>query len=137
MVTLNIKGSALGELTDPAKIVIIKILANKTGLKVAYADAIAGDMNGKFILQNADDNKIATAVDAAKEYKLSVFIKDNGDFDLDKTEGKILDPLAIVKKAADKPTPTPVDNGGTGGCSAGFAGIVLLALLPFVKREDK
>ena len=50
-----------------------------------------------------------------------LYIADNGAYDLDEDEGKIIDPTAVVKYAA----PARAASGGGGGCSAGVGAAAL------------
>ena len=60
-------------------------------------------------------------------YRVTIFVKDNGAFDMDKTEGSALIAPAILQSK----------DTSSGGCNAGFAGLLLLAaahLLYFRKK---
>ena len=137
-ITLMVKGEDFG-VTDPAKARIVKILAPETGKALTYATEVAGDMDGKFQIVNADGTQTST-IDANSMYKLYIYIRDDGAYDLNKAPGTVADPLVIVKNSVAEADPKPApdtDNGGTGGCNTGLAGIALLALIPLVTRRKK
>lgn len=66
-------------------------------------------------------------------YKVTLYIKDGGSFDLDTTAGQVTDPAVIVGTTA---APTPTKN-SSNGCNAGFAALVLLAIVPVIYRKKK
>ena len=61
-------------------------------------------------------------------YRVTRFVKDNGAFDMDKTEGSALIAPAILQSK----------DTSSGGCNAGFAGTALIfaiALLPIAQKR--
>ncbi len=61
-------------------------------------------------------------------YRVTIFVKDNGAFDMDKTEGSALIAPAILQSK----------DTSSGGCNAGFAGTALIfaiALLPIAQKR--
>ena len=75
-----------------------------------------------------------TTFDSDTNYILTLFIKDNGEYDIDGAEGKIADPTVIYATAAPQRPST-----GSSGCNAGFgiAALALLALLPMAARRGR
>ena len=81
--------------------------------------------DGSFEIYCADWSEFGGTFSAAQDYIVVLYIADNGAYDLDKDEGKIIDPTAVVKYAA----PARASSGGSGGgCSAGFGAAALFAL---------
>lgn len=93
-----------------------------------------------FAIQLEGETKFLAAADAIaadKNYKLLLFVKDNGDFDLCKDDkGKVVDPAAIAKT-----TEKAASTGGSSssGCNAGVAALALLgvALVPSLYRKKR
>lgn len=118
----------------PEEVELLKIKGKTTTLAFEYSDKAEDFLKDGYFTIQTTDNKIAdrAAAFTADKYKVTMFIKDNGEYDLDPTAESILDPAAIVK-ASETPTPS---GGSSGGCSAGFAALALLALIPLaVKRK--
>ena len=68
-------------------------------------------------------------------YQINVYDKDGKVTEIDATQLKgNLYSVAVIEEA--KPTPTP-SGGSSGGCSAGFAGLALLAFAPLALRSRK
>ena len=140
MATLLVTGKDL--FAKEAKDVrIFKILSSAEGTVFSYASAISGEMDGHFAIQDMNDNFVNGAIDSSKTYKLCLFIKKGGKFDTSTSAGSITDPAAIYKKApVDQSGTTPsggdAGSGSGGGCNAGFAGMLLLGLVPaFIFRK--
>ena len=113
---------------------MLKIKGKSSTVSFKYSDKAEDFLkDGYLTIQTSGDNKIAdkAAAFTADVYKVTMFIKDNGDYDLDPTAGSILDPSAIVKASESG------SGGSSGGCSAGFAAIALLAIVPVVVRRKK
>ena len=92
--------------------------------------------DGTFMLLEAFGTPAKSVINANTTYQLVMFIKDNGEYDLDKTEKVVLDPAALVK-TSETPSPTPSGSGGGGGCNAGFGILALLCATPLFCRERK
>ncbi len=105
----------------PQEVRLVKTRPDGTGSFFAYAAASADYKDGHFTLQRMDDSVMAAeeAIEADKSYKLVVYVKDGGDYDVDSTERSVVDPLAVVKTSKKS-------SGGSGGCSAGFGALALL-----------
>ena len=137
-IALMLMGEDLGAKNGSvvADINLVKVFANGTGAKFGYA-AVASEYGDKmFTLKNLDGKSLASTdkVNPDEVYTLVVFVADNGDFDLDDTLGNVVDPIAIATNKA-KPAPTP--HSSSSGCNAGFAGLLLLAAVPFIYRRKR
>ena len=110
-------------------ITLIKILRDGTGAKFGYTAEPAGYADQSFTLKNAEGNNLAFTdkIDPTATYTLILFVKDNGEFDYDKTMGSVIDPVAMAMNEAKAPKPS---GGSSSGCSAGVGILALLALLP-------
>lgn len=112
---------------------LVKIKDKTTALDFAYAEKAADFADGKFTIQKKSDNSIM-AKDAKltdNTYIVTLFIRDNGNFDLDPAVGTVADPSSIVK------TETQNDDSGSSGCNGGFAAFALLAFVPVIMRRKK
>ena len=140
-VSLPFKGSEL-KATTAGAVRILKILGSANGKFFTFQSDASKAADGEFALQSGSSAYLASgdAIDASKNYTLVLFIKDNGDFDLNSTKGTIVDPAAIVETTTAS---TPDDGGSTGshssggGCNAGFAGLLLLVAAPMIWRRKK
>ena len=129
--TWTVKGSdLLAETFD--KIDIRKIISSTQTLQFTYAAMPEEYADGFFTVLDKSGEVATGAVDSTAEYQVMLFIEDNGDYDLNKTTGEVTDPAVIVK-TEDKPAP----GGSSGGCSAGFAALALLALAPMAVRKRR
>ena len=120
----------------PAEVRLIKVKGKTSSINFTYSDQTTDfTKDGYFTIQTSD-NKIA-AKDAkiveTESYKVTMFIEDNKDYDLDPTDARILDPAAIVKEAGSSPS----SGGGSSGCSAGLGIFALLALVPIILRNKQ
>ncbi|MCD7953395.1 MAG: SYNERG-CTERM sorting domain-containing protein [Synergistaceae bacterium] len=117
-------------------ITLIKILKDGTGAKFGYTAEPAGYADQSFTLKNADGNNLAFTdkIDPTATYTLILFVKDNGEFDYDKTMGSVIDPVAMAMNEAKAPKPS---GGSSSGCSAGVGVLALLALLPLAAARRK
>ena len=131
VVSWIVPGSAFG--TEKAgSVVLLKIKSEVEAKAYKYSDGKVIE-DGSFIIQDKN-HSLAEGISKEENYILTVFIKDNGEYDLDTTEGSIIDPAVIVKAGAI-PEPEPAPAGGSGGCNAGFAGIASLALLTLFRKK--
>lgn len=136
MISYEVLGSDL-KAKKPADVKVLKILGAENGELFTYASAITKDMDKKFTVMKDDDSgTIFTGdIDGYTMYRLALFIKDGGKFDLDgKKDGAVADPTVIL--GAEKRAP----GGGSGGCNAGFGVLALLlslAALPLVYKRKK
>lgn len=133
MISYEVLGSDL-KAKKPADVKVMKILGAENGELFTYASAITKDMDKKFTVMKDDDSgTIFTGdIDGYTMYRLALFIKDGGKFDLDgKKDGAVADPTVIL--GAEKRAPS-------GGCNAGFGVLALLlslAALPLVYKRKK
>ncbi len=135
MISYQILGSDL-KAKKPADVKVLKILGAEKGELFTYASAITKDMDKKFTVMKDDDSgTIFTGeIDGYTMYRLALFIKDGGKFDLDgKKDGAVADPTVIL--GAEK----KASGGSSSGCSAGLGALALLSLaaLPLVYRRKK
>ncbi len=133
-VAYTVKGSDL-KADKAGNVKILKLLGNGKGEFFNFAAVSTDFVDKAFALQTSADVIMSSdyAIEAAEAYKLVLFVKDGGSFDLDgKANGAVVDPAAIVKTTA--PTPS---GGSSSGCNAGFAALALLALVPVIYRRKK
>lgn len=118
----------------PQEIKLVKTRPDGTGAFFTYAATSADYTDGHFTLQNMDDSVMAAdgAIESGKSYKLVVYVKDGGAYDIDPAEGSIIDPLAVVKTSQKQ-----TSGGSSGGCNGGYAALALLAALPLLKKRGK
>lgn len=116
----------------PQEVKLVKTRPDGTGTFLTYAAAAADYTDGHFTIQNMDDSVLAAdgAIEASKSYKLVVYVKDGGAYDIDPTECSIVDPLALIKTSQKQ-------SSSSGGCNGGFAVLALLAALPLLKKRGK
>ena len=128
----KVKGSAL--LADTIERVDLrKIVSQAKLLKFEYK--ASGFSDGSFTILDMNGKTASGTVDKEAYYQLLLFIADGGEFDLNGTAGVITDPAVIVRtKGAPAPKPS---GSSSGGCSAGFGALVLLALLPLAVKKKK
>lgn len=147
---LNVSASTLVK-----DIKLIKIKADGTGELFKYASAPAAYADKYFTIKDVDGKTLSesTALSSGGVYTIIVFVKDNGDFDLDKTDGHVVDPMAITVSVTSSDTTTtssdtgttttsgdsasPDVNDGGAGCNAGFAALALLMAIPVVMARRK
>jgi uncharacterized protein YjdB len=113
----------------PDDVNVIGMISAKDGLLFEYIDNLSDSGNGKFtILLNGVvfDGEI----DPDTDYELVAFIKDGGNFDLDRiVNGKVTSAIFIAAEKSGK------RRGG--GCNAdfGYLAFALLGAMPLVKRK--
>lgn len=130
-VAFEVGGDAFGDGAALADLAICKLFPDGTALE--YKEAGEEPADGTFTVTEADGGALTGPFDAGKNYIITLYIEDNGSYDLDKDTGSIVDPTAIVsfKKAET--------HGSGGGCSAVSGAAALLALvgLPLIARKKK
>lgn len=112
-----------GKFNDLSKVKFVKLKADgKLEVSNKWAKKI-GDLGDKgFTFVKADG---ITLADKSADVKfLVIAIKDNGDFDLDKTAKKIMDPAMFAEMNETH------KGGSSSGCSAGYAPFALLLAAP-------
>ena len=130
----QVKGSEFG-VTNTTEAKVMKILSDGTGKLFTMITNEADITDKTAAIYETDMSKMATAIEVSKDYILVAYVKDapNG-FDLDNTTNReVIDPVVILKPDG---TPKPKKS-SSGGCSAGFGMLALLALLPMVMRKKK
>ena len=122
-VAFTVSGEVFGDGGTLDDIAVCKIKPNGECLRYTL---LTGDeaADGSFEIYGADWSEFGGTFSAAQDYIVVLYIADNGAYDLDEDEGKIIDPTAVVKYAA----PARASSGGGGGCSAGFGAAALFAL---------
>lgn len=138
IVTQSITVNALREKTF-ADIAVLKGRSDGTVGKLKWASTPAKVGDGEYYIS---EKRTGTVVDktstpkAGRQYVLYMGIKDNGEYDLDPTEGKIFDPAILASR---KTGSASGDSGGGGGCNAGggFAVFSAFLLIPFFCRRYK
>ena len=115
----------------PEEVRLLKVQGSAAGKFFEYTSDPKAFGDGSFTVQDKNDAVFAGTFAADTKYKLVLFIKDNGEFDLRSAEREICDPAAIVQ------TESKASSGSSGGCSAGFAALALIALLPLAMRGKK
>ena len=130
-VAFMVGGDAFGDGSTLADIAICKVKPDGSALEYKEAGASPGD--GTFTVTEADGAALSGPFDADKKYIITLYIEDNGSYDLDKNTGSIVDPTAIVSYKK------PETHGSGGGCSAVSGAAALLALvgLPLIARKKK
>ena len=130
-VAFMVGGGAFGDGSTLADIAICKVKPDGSALEYKEADASPG--GGTFTVTEADGAALSGPFDAGKKYIITLFIEDNGDYDLDAAAGSIVDPTAIVSYKK------PEAHGSGGGCSAVSGAAALLALvgLPLIARRKR
>ncbi len=130
----KVSGDVFGKVNSVSEIRVVKIFADGHGKAFTVATSSDTISDKCVALYDVSGDIVTGAIDAEATYTMAAFVKDGGDFDLGKaTDGKVIDPIAIIKQSAPPATPTP--SGGSGGCNAGFAAMALLALVPMVMRR--
>lgn len=127
-VAFEVGGDAFGDGTALADLAICKLFPDGTALE--YKEAGEEPADGTFTVTEANGGALAGPFDAGKNYIITLYIEDNGSYDLDKDTGSIVDPTAIVsfKKAE-------THGGSGGGCSAGWGALALLAIVPLALKR--
>ena len=137
-VAFAVSGEAFGGGSTLADVAVCKVFPDGTALE--YKEAGASPADGTFTVTEADGSTLSGPFDSEKKYIITLYIADNGDYDLDKTGSIITDPTAIVTLKTPEPQPAPTaSGGGGGGCAAVHSAAALLALaaLPLIARRKK
>ena len=132
-VSILISGDKLGNgNTSELRVMKLKTNGEKTALAFKKAKGNADYKDGYYAIFDVNTAKPidGKTFDKNKDYVLTLFIKDNGLYDMDKRENIIAD--STVLYAADTPTPS-----GSGGCNAGFAAMALIAVIPVALRRKR
>ena len=137
----KVSGDVFGKVDGVGEIRVLKIFTDGGGKAFTVVTAAEAMADKTVALYDANNEIVTGAIDAAATYTLTAFILDGGEYDLDdKADGKVIDPIAIIKQAEPpvSPTPTPTPTGGSGGgCNAGAGALALAALIPLAVRRGK
>ncbi|MDO4988786.1 MAG: hypothetical protein Q4E17_07180 [Synergistes sp.] len=139
MVSFAVSGDKLGATSEdklindkPSAVKLYKLLGSAEAERFTYVDSVSKAKDKAFTIQEMD-GKDATKIAADKDYLVSVYILDGGNYDLDGDEnGAIADPIVI-----DKSEDSASNNGSSVGCNAGFAALALLGLAFVPTRRKK
>lgn len=139
-VAFEVNGKDFGAAKTADKALLLKVLPDGTGRLFSYISSPVNAGDRTFMIMDENNNAVSE-IDNSKKYRVVAFITDNGDCDLDNTEGVVIDPIAILA-AKDENNTTAVnpDTGSAisgGGCNAGFAGFAFAALLPLIWRRGR
>ena len=111
---------------------VVKILADGTGELFKIA-ATSADFKDQYVTILKEGKVCADAISSADTYTLCAFVKDGGSFDLDgKENGKAVDPIAVVETKE-----SPTQHSSSSGCSAGFAALALIFMVPLALPKKK
>lgn len=138
VVAFEISGNQLLAAT-PQDIKLVKVRFDESttnGIFFRLAESADDYTDGHFLVQDSLGNILSTtsAIDNSGKYKLILYIKDNGNFDLDQRANKIVDPAVILQTSDRQETSS---GGSSGGCNGGYAALALLAALPLLKKRGK
>ena len=134
----KVSGDVFGKVDGVSEIRVLKVFTDGGGKAFTVVTAAEAIADKTVALYDANNEIVTGAIDAAATYTLTAFVLDGGEYDLDgKTDGKVIDPIAIIKQAEPPVSPTPTPTGGSGGgCNAG-AGALALVLIPMAVRRGK
>lgn len=136
-ISFVVSGDKLGE-GKLATLHIFKLRAESSipeRFEYKYVSSDKEYQDGCYTIHNSGGSVFeGTGFDYTQSYIVTLFIEDNGNYDSDSRQGYILDPAIICSVPQADPTPT---SSGSGGCSAGFAAMALLAAIPIVIRRKK
>lgn len=134
----KVSGDVFGKVDGVSEIRVLKIFTDGGGKAFTVVTAAEAIADKTVALYDANNEIVTGAIGAAATYTLTAFVLDGGEYDLDgKTDGKVIDPIAIIKQAEPPASPTPTPTGGSGGgCNAG-AGALALVLIPLAVRRGK
>ena len=132
----KVSGDVFGKVDGVGEIRVLKVFTDGGGKAFTVVTAAEAIADKTVALYDANNEIVTGAIDAAATYTLTAFVLDGGEYDLGgKTDGKVIDPIAIIKQAEPPVSPTPTGGSG-GGCNAG-AGALALVLIPMAVRRGK
>ncbi len=136
-ISFKVSGDIFGEVADVTGISVLKVFPDGKGELFTPVTA-SGDIADKTVaLYDGGNAMVTEAIDGSASYILTAFVKDGGTFDLDGQEdGRVIDPISIIKVKAAPPKPKPASEGG-GSCDTGAGALALLALAPLAMRKKK
>ena len=125
----KVSGDVFGKVNNVSEIRVVKIFADGHGKPFTVVTSSDTISDKCVALYDVSGDIVTGAIDAEATYTMAAFVKDGGDFDLGKTtDGKVIDPIAIIKQSA--PPAAPTSSGSGGGCNAGAGAMALMALIP-------
>jgi uncharacterized protein YjdB len=121
-VRIPVKGSQL-YFETPHRILLLKILSPASGKFLEYVSEDVKYNDGRFTITENEDKEPIEYINKNKIYDLVVFIKDGGEFDLDRrVNGFVVDPLVLIRE-------TWSGDDDDGGCSASYGSSISLLLI--------
>jgi uncharacterized cupin superfamily protein len=134
-----VKGSALYAVR-PEDVKVMKIKRGGTGDAFTLATPSTGYADRTFALSKGG-RLVTGAISTNDNYTLILFVKDGGDFDLDPTPERVIDPAAIVKtktrSSASEQTEDDEPSESGGGCNAAWPAIMLVAVVPVLITKKR
>ena len=129
----EVSGDIFGAAKTPAEIKVAKLLTGGVAEWFTPVQDAADFKDERVTLLK--DGAVVSSIKPEESYQLTVFVKDNGKFDLNSQSGGIIDPVAVVN-VAEKERP---NSSGSNGCAAAsFPALLLLfALYPLFSRKSK
>jgi uncharacterized membrane protein YgcG len=124
---------------------VFKMTSAKTAVKLVMAQSAASLTDGSFVWTDGSGNfkQPTEKAVAGASYFISVAIKDDDDFDIDKRAGTIVDPLVLAIEDTNSSSTGEGSNntgaespGGGGGCDTGI-GVFALAVLGFMTARGR
>ena len=134
-----VSGDALFAET-PKDVRLLKVFPDDREGRLFDFAAASGDYKDKTFTVLDGTNSVPEKIVAEESYTLVLFIRDYGDFDLDKIDnGSVTDPVALLQTKAPGGESNPGESSSSsgGGCSAGYGLLALLAIVPAALRRKK
>lgn len=134
-----VSGDALFAET-PKDVRLLKVFPDDREGRLFDFAATSGDYKDKTFTLLDGTNSVPEKIVAEESYTLVLFIRDYGDFDLDKIDnGSVTDPVALLQTKAPGGESNPGESSSSsgGGCSAGYGLLALLAIVPAALRRKK
>ena len=128
---IELMGSVLAE-TSPADVKLVKVTGPETGVLLGYCSDPSGFRDvkdGAFTILD-DQGAVVSSIDPGKKYVLTLLIKDNGSYDLNREARTVVDPMVILSGGSQEGT-----KSSGGGCDAGYGGLALALTAAFLLRR--
>ncbi|MDO5116059.1 MAG: S8 family serine peptidase [Synergistaceae bacterium] len=101
---------------------VFKVKPDGSRLEYYWAANKGEYADGRYTIFDENGNIFNGSFESGKKYTIMLFIKDNGEYDLDSAAGRIVDPATIVSFKKDE---------SSGGCQAAGGLFSIFALLIF------
>lgn len=119
----------------PEQVKLLKLKGKAESFYFTYTDDVNDFVRDGYFTIQKDDTSGAIITRGAQltddYYRVTIFLHDNGDCDVDPANGDMLDPCAIISTNSGSSS-----GSSSGGCSAGFGALALL-MLPFIARKKR